>query len=238
MIKVFALYYDRFETATTSLALKNAQIEHTILLHYNKDKFKDLHGEVIETNNDKGIQHNLNSGLDLIEEGEWAIFLSDDYKKSYKLNDDKSKFIKCDLKYVYDKLIETLKIADKVGAKLIGLNCTGNAMFSKNKYGKFGLVDGRMFAIKKTGFKWRNDISCITDYYASLYHLNKYGGSLILNECYAEFERYGEDGIGTAQNRAEAKKKDIRILKNLYPNNIKIKDKPNQPKGTHIIINR
>ena len=111
-------------------------------------------------------------------------------------------------------------------------------MFSKNKFGKYGLVDGRMFAIKKTDFEWRQDISCITDYYASLYHLKKYGGSLILNECYADFERYAEDGIGTAQNRAEAKKKDIRILKNLYPNNIKIKDKPNQPKGTHITINR
>ena len=238
MVKVFTLYYDRFETATTSLALKNADIEHTILLHNNKEKFNNLHGEVLQTNNIKGIQHNLNSGLDLIDDGEWGIFLSDDYKKSFKLNEDKTKFIRCDLKYVYNKLLETIKIADKVGSKLVGLNCTGNAMFSKNKFGKYGLIDGRMFAIKKTDFKWRKDISCITDYYATLYHLKKYGGNLILNECYAEFERYSKHGIGTAENRAEEKKKDIRILKNLYPYNIKIKDKPNQPKGTHITINR
>jgi hypothetical protein len=238
MIKVFTLYYDRFETATTSLALKKAGIEHTILLHNNKNKFNNIHGEVIETNNDKGIQNNLNFGLDLIKQGEWAIFLSDDYKKSFKLNEDKTRFVKCNLKYVYSKLIETINIADKIGVKLIGLNCTGNALFSKNKFGKYGLVDGRMFAIKKTNFEWRHDISCITDYYASLYHLKKYGGNLILNECYAEFERYAEDGIGTVQNRADAKKKDIKILKNLYPNNIKIKDKLNQPKGTHITINR
>jgi len=238
MIKVFTLYYDRFETATTSKALKEAGIEHTILLHYNKQKFNNLYGEVIETFNDKGIQHNLNSGLDLIKEGEWAIFLSDDYKCSYKLNEDNTKFEKCTLKYVYEKLLETINIADKVGVKLVGLNCTGNAMFSKNKFGKFGLVDGRMFAIKKTNFEWRKDMSCITDYYASVYHLKKYGGNLILNECYAEFERYGADGIGTAQYRAEAKRKEIRILKNLYPTNIKIKDKPNQPKGTHITIKR
>ena len=41
-----------------------------------------------------------------------------------------------------------------------------------------------------------------------------------------------------AQNRANTKRKDIRILKYLYPYNVKIKDKPNQPKGTHIKINR
>lgn len=238
MYKVFTLYYDRFKTATTSQALHEAEIEHTVICHYNKEKFENIYGNIIETNHPKGIQYNLNEGLNLLEEDEWGFFLSDDYKTSYKLEKSSNKFVKTDLKYVFNRLVNGTKIADKIGAKLVGLNSTGNALYAKNKYGKYGLVDGRMFAIKKTNFEWRNDINTITDYYATLYHMKKYGGNLILQECYAEFERYAKDGIGTIQRRAKAKKKDIRILKNLFRNMVKVKNKAGHPKGTHIIINR
>ena len=40
------------------------------------------------------------------------------------------------------------------------------------------------------------------------------------------------------QKKAKAKKKDIRILKNLFRNMVKVKNKAGHPKGTHIIINR
>ena len=236
MIKVFTLYYDRFETATTSLALKKSKIDHTVICHYNKEKFKNIHGKIIETNKPKGIQYNLNAGLNLLEQNEWGVFLSDDYKKSFRLDKKNNKFVECELKEVFDNLVKATKVADKVGVKLVGLNSTGNALYANKKFGKYGLVDGRMFAIKKTEFEWRKDI--ITDYYASLYHLQKYGGNLILQDCYAQFDRYASDGIGTAQNRAKDKKKDIRILKNLFRNMVKIKDKAGQPKGTHIIIKR
>lgn len=238
MLKVFTLYYDRFKTATTSKALKEAGINHTVICHYNKEKFENIYGDIIETNKPKGIQYNLNSGLQLLTEGEWGYFLSDDYEKSFRLEKGINKFVECDLKYVFEKLVETTKIADKVGVKLVGLNSTGNALYAQKKYGKYGLVDGRMFAIKKTNFEWRKDISTITDYYASLYHMNKYGGNLIVQECYAQFERYAKDGIGTLERRAEQKKKDIRILKNLFRNMVKVKNKAGQPKGTHITINR
>ena len=236
-MNVFTLYYDRYEPATTSEALWEG-IEHNVLCHNNKNKFKNIFGIMVETNKPKGIQHNFNAGLDMLFKDEWGIFISDDYKKSYKIDRKINKFVECDLKYVYDKLCETIKIADKIGAKLVGLNSTGNALYAGKKYGKYGLVDGRFFAIKKTDFRWRDDVSCITDYYATLYHLNKYGGNLILQECYADFERYGADGIGTLEARADEKRKDVLILKNLYPDNVIIQDKKNQPKGTHIKIKR
>tara|TARA_R100001594_G_C3964224_1_gene246129 strand:- start:84 stop:797 length:714 start_codon:yes stop_codon:yes gene_type:complete len=235
---VFTLYYDRFKTATTSEALFEAGIQHNVLCHNNKSKFENIYGIINQTNKPKGIQHNFNAGLDMLFKDEWGIFISDDYKKSYKIDRTINKFVECDLKYVYDKLCETIKIADKIGAKLVGLNSTGNALYAGKKYGKYGLVDGRFFAIKKTDFRWRDDVSCITDYYATLYHLNKYGGNLILQECYADFERYGADGIGTLEARADEKRKDVLILKNLYPDNVIIQDKKNQPKGTHIKIKR
>jgi hypothetical protein len=170
-MKVFTLYYDRYKTATTSKALHEANIDHYVMCHNNSEKFENIYGEIVESNKPKGIQHNLNSCINLLEYNEWAIIMSDDYTESYKI--ENKEFVKC-----------------------------------------------------------------ITDYYATVYHLNKYGGNLILQWCYADFKRYEKDGIGTAEARKEIKKNDIFILKNLYPKNIIIKDKKGQPKGTHIIIKK
>jgi hypothetical protein len=123
-------------------------------------------------------------------------------------------------------------------AMLVGLNSTGNPFYAKNKYSKYGLIDGRCFAIKKTEFVFHNEISTIPDYYASAYHLNKYGGNLILNYCFLDFKRYEKGGLGTAKDRIKDKLKDIQLMKSLFPNNIIIKDKPNEPKGSHIKIKR
>jgi hypothetical protein len=235
-MKVFTLYYDRYKTATTSKALHEANIDHYVMCHNNSEKFENIYGEIVESNKPKVIQHNLNSCINLLEYNEWAIIMSDDYTESYKI--ENKEFVKSNLAYVYNELKRHTKIADQIGVKLIGLNSSGNALYAQKNYGKYGLVDGRMFAIKKTEFKWLEDINCITDYYATVYHLNKYGGNLILQWCYADFKRYEKDGIGTAEARKEIKKNDIFILKNLYPKNIIIKDKKGQPKGKHIIIKK
>ena len=41
-MNVFTLYYDRYETATTSEALWEAGINHNVLCHNNKNKFKNI----------------------------------------------------------------------------------------------------------------------------------------------------------------------------------------------------
>ena len=140
--------------------------------------------------------------------------------------------------YVLNELISILPKCDLIGIKLVGLNSSGNAFYAKNKYSKYGLVDGRCFAIKKTEFKFHSEINTIPDYYASAYHMNKYGGNLILNYCFLDFERYAKGGLGDVNDRIHDKIKDIKLLKALFPNNFLIKDKINQPKGSHIIIKR
>jgi len=234
-MKIFLMYYDRFNDATTSKLLN---IEHIVLCHDNKDKFTCINDKanLIQTNKPKGIQNNFNYALELLEKNEWGIFLSDDLIEGKKL--ENNKFIKCDVNYVLNELITILPKCDLMGIKLVGLNSTGNPFYAKNKYSKYGLVDGRCFAIKKTDFKFHSDINTIPDYYASAYHLNKYGGNLILNYCFLDFKRYEKGGLGTAKDRIKDKLKDIQIMKFLFPNNITIKDKPNEPKGSHIIIKR
>lgn len=234
-MKIFLMYYDRFTDATTSKVLN---VEHIVLCHNNQEKFTCIgdKGTLIQTNKPKGIQHNFNFGLSMLEKDEWGVFLSDDLIDGKKLVN--GKFEKCDANIVLNELINILPKCDKMGVKLVGLNSTGNPFYAKNKYSKYGLVDGRCFAIKKTDFTFHEKINTIPDYYASAYHLNKYKGNLILNYCFLDFKRYSKGGLGSVEDRIQDKIKDVKILKSLYPKNVKIKDKPNEPKGSHIIIKR
>ena len=234
-MKIFLMYYDRFKNATTS---KLVSKEHIVLCHDNKDKFTCIGdpGKLIESKQTKGIQNNFNYGLSLLEDDEWGVFMSDDLIGAKRLKDNK--FIDCDVEYSLNELISILPKCDKMGVNLVGLNSTGNPFYAKKKYSKFGLVDGRCFAIKKTKFTFHEKINTIPDYYATAYHLNKYGGNLILNYTFLDFKRYEKGGLGSANDRIKDKLKDVSLMKNLFPKNVKIKDKPNEPKGSHIIITR
>jgi hypothetical protein len=234
-MKIFLMYYDRYKNATTSKMLNR---EHIVLCHDNKERFECIgeYGQLLQTNEPKGIQNNFNYGLSLLDEGEWGIFLSDDLIGGKKLVGDK--FVDCKVDYVLNELIRILPKCDTIGVKLVGLNSTGNPFYAKNKYSKYGLVDGRCFAIKKTNFRYHKTINTIPDYYATAYHLKQYGGNLILNQCFLDFKRYEEGGLGTIDERIEDKKRDVRLMVKLFPDNVKVKDKLNQPKGSHIIIKR
>jgi hypothetical protein len=72
-MKIFLMYYDRFENATTSKILKK---EHIVLCHNNKEKFNCIseNGTLIETKEPKGIQNNFNYGLSLLKKDEWGVF--------------------------------------------------------------------------------------------------------------------------------------------------------------------
>jgi|GEM_PF-5992116 len=234
-MKIFLMYYDRYETATTS---KMIDIEHFVLCHNNKDKFNCIgpKGTLIETNQPKGIQNNFNFGLDMLEYDEWGIFMSDDCIGAKKIKD--SKFVECDTMFPINELINIIPIAEQSGIKLIGLNNTGNSFYFKNNFSYSGLVDGRCFAIKKTSFRFHNEINTIPDYYATIYHKKKYKYNLIINYTFLDFKRYEKGGLGSINERIDDKIKDINIIKALYPRSIEIKEKPNHPSGSHIIIKK
>jgi hypothetical protein len=234
-MKLFLMYYDRYETATTS---KMIDIEHFVLCHSNKDKFNCIgdKGTLLETGEPKGIQNNFNYGLDMLEDGEWGIFMSDDLIGAKKIKD--GKFIDCDIMHPINEIINIIPIAESGGIKLIGLNNTGNSFYFKNNFSYSGLVDGRCFAIKKTSFKYHSQINTIPDYYATIYHKKKYRYNLIINYTFLDFKRYEKGGLGSIDERMKDKIKDIDIIRTLYPNSIDIKEKANHQSGSHIIIKK
>ena len=86
-MKIIIFTYDRYDSITTSEYFK--EHEHIILCHTEdmKKKYiehKRLYGEIIANNQPKGTSNNRNYALSLMEEGEWALFISDDLVNVYK----------------------------------------------------------------------------------------------------------------------------------------------------------
>lgn len=232
-MKIFTFYYDRYMTATTSEALKG--IDHTIICHWNKKDFQNIHGPIIETGKPKGLAKNFNWVLDnKMKTGEWAIFCSDDYKKSMKITD--GEFQECNIRDCIAAIESAIFMMGGGPVHLIGLGLTANAFYAKNEYGKKGLVDGRMFAIKKSEFLFDEEIQTIPDYEMTAYHLKNYGQNLILNHFVCEFERYKPGGLGSINDRQEQKIADCKKLVNLYYPLVRFKEKAGQPENSHIRI--
>ena len=85
-MKVFTFFYNRYETASTSKALAENSIDHTVLIHSATDlqkfvKGDTLHGKAVVTNNGKGLAYQRNSALDMMNTGEWGVFMCDDFQK-------------------------------------------------------------------------------------------------------------------------------------------------------------
>lgn len=233
---IYLMYYDRYEEATTSLELSKFDIDHVVLCHDNGDKFKCIgkNGTLIQTNEPKGIQNNFNWALRNTKEGDWCIFLSDDYVRSKVLQG--GNFVNCEITHPLNELKKAIGQADRFGVSLIGLNSVGNAYFVKNDFAFGGLVDGRCYAIKKTGFLFDEKIQTMTDYYATAWHLRKFKKNLILNYTFMEFKRYSKKGIGSLEDREEQKREDCLRLKQLFPDMVHFKEKPGQASGTHIVL--
>jgi hypothetical protein len=53
-----------------------------------------------------------------------------------------------------------------------------------------------------------------------------------------EYARYSEKGIGTIDQRAAQKIKDVATLKKIFPNNIEIRNKSGQPSGSHCVVKK
>ena len=85
-MKVFTFFYNRFENASTSIALEQNGIPHHVLIHKPEDydKFKrhnTCRGNAVVTNNGKGLAYQRNTALQMMDTGEWAVFMCDDFMK-------------------------------------------------------------------------------------------------------------------------------------------------------------
>ena len=257
-MKVFTFFYDRYTTATTSIELEKWGIEHYVFMHTEEAHSKFIEGNTIKgtpiiTNNPKGLAYQKNSALEMLEDDEWGVFMSDDFSviKAFNFDrvkiDDKVEFdIKNQKEFRYSDrptmaqlftiFPYLIKQAERLNIKMIGFSSNENPRNVQRKFGFKGLVDGRMFLAKKSELRFDNNVNSIDDYYFTLLNIEKNSNNLILNWISPEFQRYSAGGVGSKEARKEQRKRDCAYLVDRFPRLVKFADKAGYDKGEHIKI--
>jgi hypothetical protein len=259
-MKVFTFFYNRFDDATTSKALYENGIEHTVLIHNEEDhkkfiKGKTIYGEAVVTNNGKGLAYQRNSALDLMEEGEWAVFMCDDFQKvlSYSVNDIftmphklnvtfenqmqyalKNDKHQMKLKEMFTMFPKLIQLAEKNKVHLVGFGLHTNPMNLSKKFTTRGLADGRFWLVKKSNYRFDNNVQMVDDVAWTAENIIRHGKVLVLNWCVPLFKRYTAGAFGSISERKEQRLRECKYLANKYYPLIKIAKKPNWDYGTHV----
>lgn len=261
-MKVFTFYYNRYETATTSKALHDNGINHIVLIHNENDyhKFKQgktIFGNHVITNNPKGLGYQRNTALDMMNEGEWAVFMCDDFirvlSKPLNLILSNTSEIKIDfenqkehrlknkdeisLHEMFKTFDALINIAEKNKIHLIGFGLHDNPMNLRKKFTTRGLADGRFWLVKKNKYKFDINAQLIDDVAWTAENLIRHGNVLVLNWIVPYFKRYTAGGFGTTEERKKQRKKECLYLVNKYYPLVQFAKKPNWDWGTHIRIN-
>ena len=256
-MKVFTFYYDRFENATTSQALKENNIEHCVLIHTQQDREKfeaggTLHGEPVVTGNGKGLAYQRNSALDMMDEGEWAVFMCDDFKKikSYPVEEILSNRQTLDIDFtnqndyrlrdemtlaeMFSLFPKLLEFAEANHVYLVGFGLHDNPMNLRKKFTARGLADGRFWLVKKASYRFDENAQLIDDVAWTAENLARHGKVFVLNWCVPYFERYTAGGFGNIAERLQLRRKECAYLVDKYSPLVQIAKKPNWPDGTHL----
>jgi len=258
-VKVFTFFYNRYETATTSKALHENGIAHTVLVHSAEDLQKfvkggTIHGKATVTNNGKGLAYQRNTALEMMDTGEWVVFMCDDFKRIYSYPEEyiisSTKKIpityqnqeiyrlkrknEINLKQMFTFFPKLIELAEQNNIHLIGFGLHDNPQNLVNKFTTRGLADGRFWLVKKSNYRFDLNAQLIDDVAWTAENLVRHKNVLVLNWCVPYFERYTKGGFGTTTERKAQRKKECSYLANKYDPLVKIAHKTNWEYGTHI----
>ena len=261
-MKTFTFFYNRYETATTSKALADNDIEHYVMIHSESDYEKFMQGGTMKgipviTNNDKGLAYQRNSALDMVNDDEWCVFMSDDFQMIKAFNFDRFKidekvftdkdtteYNKAEnrykdrptLKQLYELFPYLINMAERFNIHLIAFAFNNNPRNLIRKYSFKGLCDGRFWLIKKSHLKFDINTQLIDDVSWTVLNLKEFGNNLIVNWIDPEFERYSKGGFGSINQRIEQRKTEAKYLVDKFYPLIRYADKAGWEDKTHIKI--
>ena len=258
-MKVFTFFYNRYDSATTSIALSENNIDHIVLVHNESDSKKfakgsTIKGEEIITCNPRGLAYQRNSALEMMEDGEWAVFMCDDFEKirSYSKKFIFSKTNNIDINFqnqnnyrlkkeheitlseMFGFFPKLIQIAEDNGIHLVGFGLHDNPQNLKKKFTLKGLADGRFWLIKKSNYRFDTNAQMIDDVCWTAENLIRHGKVLVLNWCVPYFQRYSAGGFGSTKERREQRIKECSYLINRFSPLIRGATKSGWPNGTHI----
>lgn len=260
-MKVFTFFYDRYDTATTSIALHEAGIDHHVLMHTKEQCEKFTHagtarGAVTITRKPKGLTYQRNAALDMMSTDEWAVFMCDDFKRvvSRPLAEVKGRMeelpvtMENQARYRVRKGRDDISLADmfslfpglmskaeSLRIRLIGFGLHDNPLNLRRKFAYHGLADGRFWLVKKhPTVRFDENVQMIDDVAWTAENIVQFGSVLVCNWVIPYFRRYTADGFGSIEARLEQRRAECKYLVQKYSPLVRYAPKPGWPAGTHI----
>lgn len=258
-MQVFVFGHDRYETMTTSAFLEMADVEHRVLVSsVRRAELFVRGGRVMPerlhiTGLPDGLAYARNAALEMMHDGEWALFLVDDLKQIYELDTYDTEIsgdlpITFENAQVYQKRFHTpittadllrraqatIPLLENCGAALLGFAGIDNAPYRRKKWGYNVLADGRAWLVRKTHLRFDHEAQCIDDYAWTAKNIEAFGTVIIDRWILPDCRRYSPGGYGTREQRMAQKLAEARFLVERYPDLLVYKKKAGWPEGSHI----
>lgn len=261
-MKVFTFFYNRYDTATTSLALSENGINHSVLIHnaadadlFRKGGTIGALGKAVVTGNGKGLAYQRNTALGMMDLGEWGVFMCDDFQhvmsfpkemllsssdripisfQNQELYRLKKSRNLTTLAEMFAVFPKLIEVAEANRIFLVGFALHPNPLNLAKKFTLRGLADGRFWLVKKSHYRFDLNAQLIDDVAWTAENILRHGNVLIMNWILPLFKRYTAGGFGTQEERIELRRKECAYLANKFSPMVKIAKKPGWPEGTHI----
>ena len=251
-MKLFIPTHNRSETISTPYLEVFKNYDVTLLVHNSEQyrKYKRLHDfDIVITDINLGKNGQIEYAIkNLIEHDEWVIFADDNIEYIYGLNETHYKhdiYTEKNSKHwgkinstQFGTRVEDLILqAEKINAHLIGFLTTDNWYFANKKYKSYGFCHGKLTL-------WRKDnnflfdgiyMKSLNDFHNTARHLVQYGVVLINDYMHPKAKYFQAGGIGSKNDRKLDRKKNIQILKVLYPKLIVDKPRPDNYPDVRIV---
>ena len=259
-MRTFVFTYDRYDTLTTPLAL--GDIPHTVLCHSEeaKDKFlkagRVKENSIIATGKEKGLANNRNAALDMMEEGEWAVWLVDDWVRCEQLEDYEEHSIsgQVDVNQGNQKewgkkfrkevpmsefilrCEESVHQCERFGGNLAGFTSIDNVLFKERKWKSNVLADGRAWVLRKTRLRFDENAQLVDDVPWCAMNIEAFGSVLVNQWVFPKCKRWSAGGYGAMSERMGQQIKEAQYLAKTYPKYVRIKNKKNSPAGSYAAL--
>jgi hypothetical protein len=262
-MKIFVFAYDRFETMSTSQLLEAENIDHIVLCHTDEAKERFISGGTAKANRlhvtsqPKGLANNRNAALDMMDHGEWAMFLVDDLKSVTAIKDyhaqasgrlgitmenqrdiaplTREPISMREYLYTAHELVEA---CEAMGAHLGGFCGINNPLFRDAKFRFNVLADGRAWIVKKGNLRFDAGAQLIDDLCWTAQNIQHHGVVVVNQWVLPDCKRYTEGAFGSIEQRLPQKAAEAEYLVSAYPSLIRFAKKAGWPDGTHVQLKR
>jgi hypothetical protein len=262
-MKIFVFGYDRYDTMSTSQLLEAEGIDHIVLCHTEEAKEQFIKGgtakpeRLVATGQPKGLANNRNAALDMMEPGEWAMFLVDDLKNVTSVEDyhartsgrlgitmenqktiapaTRQPITMREYLYTADELVTA---CEAMGAHLGGFCGINNPLFRDAKFRFNVLADGRAWVVKKGNLRFDPGAQLIDDLCWTAQNIQHYGIVVVNQWVLPDCKRYTAGAFGSIEQRLPQKAAEAEYLVTHYPALIRYAKKAGWPDGTHVQLKR